>query len=327
MLESSAESSFQSVVGKVELLLAIVLYLCVPLVPRWFDPNDYTPLIGYSSEAQSARNTSAVARLFGELRTSMSDIMFVKTERYLHNGIGYAPHITEKDLSDPDAVQTNYNGTPTLIRPPTEDWRGFIGDIEREIKPWLDPKTHMSHERGMELLPWFRLMTLVNPHRIRGYRIGAFLMMSRESVDSLQEALDYIEEGLKNNPDSHELLHVKIRLIQQDLALQRAHGSPAYPETEKKYLEGALKIARKGIEVGATHRPEMGWEGKGRPAEMEDSFLGLLHYEVFLLRRLGRNEEALRCAVKSMERFGSDPVLQHEVAELRSSLSSQDPDS
>ena len=326
-LATNSKVTSQRVLKKVASFLTIALFLCIPLVPKAFDPHDYTPLIGYSSEAQSARNTSAVARLFGELRTSMSDIMFVKTERYLHNGIGYAPHITEKDISDPDSVQTDYSGTPTLIRPPTEDWRGFIGDIEREVKPWLDPKVHMSHERGIELLPWFRLMTLVNPHRIRGYRIGAFLMMSRESVDSLQEAWDYIKEGLENNPDSHELRHVQVRLIQQDLALQKAHGRAPDPEAERKSLEIALEVARKGIEAAAGNRPERGWEGQGRPAEMEDSFLGLLHYEVFLLRRLGRNEEALRCAVKSMERFGSDPVLQHEVAELRSTLSTQNPDS
>jgi len=46
-------------------------------------------VLGYSSEAQSSRNTSAVARLFGEFRTSMSDIMCLKTERYLHSGVGY----------------------------------------------------------------------------------------------------------------------------------------------------------------------------------------------------------------------------------------------
>lgn len=326
-LASNDRSFFQNSSRRVGPWVAVALFVCLPLVPRSIDPNDYTPLIGFSSEAQSARNTSAVARLFGELRTSMSDIMFVKTERYLHSGVGYTPHITEKDISDPSAVQTDYSGTPTLIRPPTEDWRGFVGDIEREIKPWLDPKTHMSHERGTELLPWFRLMTLVNPHRIRGYRIGAFLMMSRESVDSLQEAWDYIEEGIKNNPDSHELRHIQIRLLQQDLARQKAQGDRVDPETERTNLEGALKIARIGIEAGAANRPEMGWEGKGRPAEMEDSFLGLLHYEVFLLRHLGRDEEALRCGLKSLERFGSDPVLQNEVAELRSKLSANEPES
>ena len=303
------------------LWVAAAVFVFVPLVPGTFDPSDYAPVIGYSSEAQNSRNTSAVARLFGELRTSMSDIMFVKTERYLHNGVGYAPHITEKDFSDPEAAKKDWSGTPTLIRPPRDDWRGFVGDLEREVKPWLDPKVHMAHEKGLELLPWFRLMTLVNPHRIRGYRIGAFLMMSRESPTSLQEAWDFIDEGVKNNPDSHELRYMQVRLIHQDLSLQRTHGQEPDPELERTYLEKALELARKGIQSAALKRPPEGWEGKGRPAEMEDALGGLLHYEVFLLRRLGREKEALRCALASMEKYGSDPVLQNEAVELRRALS------
>ena len=44
-------------------------------------------------------NQSSLARILGEFRTGMSDMLFIKTERYLHGGIGYVPHLTEQLLT------------------------------------------------------------------------------------------------------------------------------------------------------------------------------------------------------------------------------------
>lgn len=298
-----------------------LIYLSVPYLGKQIEPGDYTPILGYSSEAQSTRNTSAIGRLFGEFRTSMSDIMFLKTERYLHSGVGYQPHITEKDLTSDDDGTVTGKGIRTLIRVPDEDWRGFIGDLEREIKPWQTPELHMKHQRGLELLPWFRLMTLVNPHRIRGYRIGAFLLMSSGEEDGFIKAREFIEEGIRFNPKNHELQFMMLRTYQQELIQKRATQEGWKDKDEIPLLEKALEYAQRGIEFGAESRPEGGWKGKGRPNEMEDSFAACLHYEIFLLRQLGRDAEALESALSSRERFGTDPVLEGEIKELREKLS------
>jgi hypothetical protein len=300
--------------------ILLVVYLSIPLLGRWIDPDDYTPVLGYSSEAQNSRNTSAVARLFGEFRTSMSDIMLLKTERYLHSGVGYQPHITEKDIVGESNDSSAYNGTKTLIRVPSDDWRGFIGDLEREIKPWQTPEFHMQHQKGVELLPWFRLMTLVNPHRIRGYRIGAFLLMSSGQDDAIEKAREFIEEGIKNNPKNHELQFMMVRTYQQEISQLRAQKDGWTDADEAPLISQALDHAQKAIEFGAEVRPEGGWKGKGRPNEMEDSFAGCLHYEIFFLRRLGREEEALEKAIFSKKNFGSDPILESEIQELKAKL-------
>lgn len=292
---------------------ALIAYMLSPAWVRHIDPGDYEPEIGYSSEAQSSRNTSAVARLFGEFRTSMSDIMFLKTERYLHSGIAYQPHIQ-------DEKTFNAKNVGTLIRPPDQDWRGFIGDIEREIKPWLNPKTHAQHTRGAELLPWFRLMTLVNPHRIRGYRIGTFILMTSGDSDSTRQAREFLEEGIRNNPMSHELQFMVIRLLQHELMAVQREKPEGHPERTGELLQEGLAYARRGVEFGAAVRPRKGWQGKGRPAEMEDSFIGCMHYEIFFLRRLGRHEEALARARDLESRFGPDPILQTEIQELETEL-------
>ncbi|NUN94720.1 MAG: hypothetical protein HUU16_00980 [Candidatus Omnitrophica bacterium] len=292
---------------------ALIAYILSPAWVRNIDPGDYEPEIGYSSEAQSSRNTSAVARLFGEFRTSMSDIMFLKTERYLHSGIAYQPHIQ-------DEKTFNAKDVGTLIRPPDQDWRGFIGDIERSIKPWLDPKTHAQHTRGAELLPWFRLMTLVNPHRIRGYRIGTFILMTSGDADSTRQAREFLMEGIRNNPKSHELQFMVVRLIQHDLMDLQREKPNGSDEKSLALLKEGLEYARRGVEFGAEARPRGGWQGKGRPAEMEDSFIGCMHYEIFFLRRLGRNEEALSRARDLEEKYGPDPILQTEIQELEAEL-------
>ena len=292
----------------------LILFLCLltPLLVNRIDPNDYDPVIGYSSEAQSTRNTSAIGRLFGELRTSMSDILFIKTERYIHSGIGYAKTMDEEaDAKGPIG---------TLIRTPEEDWRGFIGTLERNVKPWMDPKFHAQHTTSVELLPWFRLMTLVNPHRIRGYRIGAFILMTSGLPDSMKQAREYIEEGIKNNPRSHELQFMLIRIIQHQLMdLQRTKPDLTL-EDKRPLLEEALDHARQGVAFAAEIRPPEGWKGKGRPAEMEDALAACLHYEIFCLRNLGRPQEALTRAEEFLSRFGHDLVLENEVKELKTEL-------
>lgn len=295
-----------------------VLFLFSPAWVRHLDPDQYEPEIGYSSEAQSVRNTSAVGRLFGEFRTSMSDIMFLKTERYLHSGIAYQPHVqSESTIND--------KNVSTLIRPPEDDWRGFIGNIEREIKPWLDPKMHAAHTRGTELLPWFRLMTLVNPHRIRGYRIGTFILMTSGEPDALDQALEFVREGIANNPENHELQFMVIRIYQQKLMRLRRDNPPDLAVQERKAIEAALEFAHRGVEFGAQARPRGGWIGKGRPAEMEDSFIGCMHYEIFFLRNLGRDDEAMVRAKEYLQKFGSDPILETEVKELTEKKASAPP--
>ncbi|GMV64768.1 MAG: hypothetical protein AMXMBFR75_05730 [Candidatus Hinthialibacteria bacterium] len=307
MMSCLLRGLFQLISSRIGQAILLAAFLLVPFAIRNVEPTDYEPGIGYSSEAQSTRNTSAIARLFGELRTSMSDILFIKTERYMHSGVAYT-----KSLSDEGESESS-----TVIRTPEEDWRGFIGDLEREVKPWMDPKNHAEHSSSTEVLPWFRLMTLVNPHRIRGYRIGAFILMTSGVPDAVTQARDYISEGIRNNPENHELQFMMVRMIQHQLmTLERQEGSRSSP-SYKALLEKALEYAHRGADLGGKARPPEGWQGKGRPAEMEDSFIGCLHYEIFFLRRLERNDEALRLAEQYLREFGSDPVLENEVRELR----------
>ena len=47
------------------------------------------------------------------------------------------------------------------------------------MKPWLDPSKHAGHSDGKEVLPWFRVMTLSDPHYVRAYAVGTWWLRTK----------------------------------------------------------------------------------------------------------------------------------------------------
>lgn len=329
------------------------------------------------SEALSARpgslekrNTNAFARILGELRIGAADFMFVKTELYLHGGIGYAPHTDDLDDQvksgpadsagesghpdpkdfieehddhdhaehgghapehDPGETAAEHDhhdhgdhadhddhedggGVQMRMRSAEEDFRGIIGDLEREIKPWRDPEAPHVLLGGAELLPWFRIMTIANPHFIRGYRIGA-MWLGRE--DKFDEALEFLDEGIAKNPENPELFLLYLSKV---LTLTQE----AYGEGEASLREG-LEAARTGLELGYRVRPEGGETGKIHEGllwneDLEEDLLFLTRFEVNLLDRLGREQEALNAARRHRRAFPEDGVLMRIEEKLQSEI-------
>lgn len=297
----------------------IAAFLAAPWLHHGVNTADYEPLLAYAAEAQSDANTDAIQRLFGEIRTSMSDYLFLKTEQYLHSGIRYVNHSGVDEEAAKHEHNHAHNATcghgdaepehgpaiPTLIRPPADDWRGLIGDIQREISPWMDPKTHIKHAKGTQLLPLYRMMTLSNPHRIRGYRLGVMWLLAENDDATLPVALQFLDEGLAHNPDSFELHMMKARvLLRQDR------------------LEDALASLRQAVEHGIRQRPAGGWKLDGVDKERENSLGSAIRTEVFVLKRLNRIAEARQRALEGLRMYGEDPVLRETLAELEALPSS-----
>mgnify|MGYP006940551292 CR=1 FL=1 len=159
-----------------------------------------------SNEELIRRNSNAFAVILGEFRASVSDFMFIKTERYLDSGVAYEPHITLDEMAgesevneehgehDHDQEHAHEDGhdhegedhPDSIIRTSQRDFRGFLGDLERAVKPYRDPTLPHNHTTGEELLPWYRLMTLTNPRQIRPYLIGA--MWCRRSISWMRRS-------------------------------------------------------------------------------------------------------------------------------------------
>jgi len=270
-----------------------------------------------------ARNKNAFALILGEIRATAADLMFIKTERYIHGGIAYRPHLnmnriattgevtavtpsnkdhheeTEPILSvdthggEPHEIAPAEDhghhepgqcpgGVPTLIRTASQDFRGFLGKLERETKPFQDPKLPHHHGRKDELLPWYRLMTLTDPQNLRGYMIGTMLLRFANRPD---EALSFIREGIEKNHGNPQAFRLYASLTQIHWKSGR--------------LEKALDAARTGYEMGKPVRPEGGEAGAVRKGvkwtdDLENDFMFVARFYPLLLERKGEEDEALR---------------------------------
>ncbi len=290
------------------------------------DPNAYAGGRSRHEEERLDRNRSAVAMMLGEFRTSMSDIMFIKTELYLHGGVSYVPHhdeavLTAENMAEEvdehqselgihdDEDEYDHSGTPTLIPEADRDFRGIIGKLHREVKPWQDPAKPHLHADGRELLPWFRMMTASDPHYVRGYVAGGFWLQSEDP----EAALRFIEEGLRNNPHAFQLYVSRGFLKIKDA---RRHGN-LYEGELSDELRAALEDAREDFRLGVKwmlrQRPEGGKiEADGEWGNYhEGDALAACVMDVGLTRRLGDPKQAVALVRRYLEFFpDAVPLLQ-----------------
>lgn len=248
------------------LLISSLLFAIVPVSTLSSDEGErQVAALVPDQEKQELRNQSAIAVILGDIRANLSDLIFIKTERYLHSGVAYLPHLDTEEMVKSGNIQARKQDKPavhhhheegedhshsheeeavvTVIRPPEEDFRGFVGDLEREVKPWLPPGSPDVHTKGTELLPWYRLATLGNPRNERAYMIGAWWLKSLQDEKMLHEAVKFLEEGIANNPDSFQLMLMK-----------------GYAERQLERDEQAWQTFVKAGELALQVRPP---EGKG----------------------------------------------------------------
>jgi len=213
--------------SSLSLLVASVLFLALPAWTGRIRPDAYEGGRSRDEAARQERNTSSLAFLLGQFRTSASDVLFLKTENYLHSGVEYVPHhiddrkpkslqeeqsgIAEHQSEVPSVFRDErgneiieeepmHAGVETVIRSPENDFRGWIGSLHRHVKPWRDPSLAHIHTTGTELLPWFRVITLQDPSYVRAYATGVYWLMQKDSA----AAIEYAREAVRNNPNSFQ---------------------------------------------------------------------------------------------------------------------------
>lgn len=303
-----------------------------------------------------ARNKNAFALILGEIRATAADLMFIKTERYIHRGIAYRPHMNMNQMattgdvvaqgeehdsgSSLENVAANFEektlgqdtvhasghdhehehqhhqpgccsgGVPTLMRTASQDFRGFLGHLERETKPFQDPKLPHQHGRTDELLPWYRVMTLTDPHNMRGYMIGAMLLMFAKKP---HEALSFIQEGIEKNRDNPQAF--------------RLYASLTQVHWKSRRLEEALAAARTGYEMGKAVRPEGGKAGAIKKGvkwsdDVENDFLFVARCFALFLEKKGEIGRSLRVAEEIAFLAPDDVATKRMIERFRKKLSS-----
>ena len=297
----------------------IALWAAGWVVAGWLasrvEPLRYEGSRARDAHGMELRNHSALAAMLGEFRTSASDLMFIQTERYLHGGVSFRKGTTvemeeEHECHDPEHghdhecepghdsehdpdhdAACSFHGADTAIPRKEDDFRGWVGDLYRRVKPWQDPSKPHIHTDGVELLPWFRLMTMSDPHYVQGYLAGAYWLQMK----NLEEALAFVEEGLRNNPDAFQL-YVSRGFIRMKSCGDS--GAGALAESERSLIESARGDFLRAAEMGLAQRPaevgEDGTHGVEWVKYHENDLMAACRMAVVLTERLGDAEAARR---------------------------------
>lgn len=266
--------------------------------------------VGMTHAQQEKLEHSATASLLGQFRSSMSDFLWLKADKVLHKGVELRG-MTEAEkegghteaTSAPGEKEKGYQehqGETTVVLAKRDDWRGHLGDIEREIQPYQDMEHH-EHKDPKETLPLFRLMTAANPQFIPGYTVGAMLIGQDRS--KTEEAVNFLREGVANNPNSIEL--------------QNAVG---YMMTarQKKYNE-AFPYLMRAIELGAAKDPKIMTEDE-QEARQEAYRWALLNR-----REAGDGDATRRIAEACIALYPQDVVCKRYLLELKYSKAAPAP--
>jgi len=274
------------------LVLSLLLVLCFALA-AWLQPRQ-AAWAGSHAEA-----SSLLELLLGDSRRLFASHFFTKADIYLHSG--YYPSIFDaQDVHERPHI-TQQKGRPDEHEHKVgahagEDY-GFFGPP----RDWLDrfsryfyPSRHTHLESGPgqgEVLPWLRLSTWLDPHRVESYTVAAYWL--RQHLRRPQAAVELLREAWRANPDSPEIL----------FELGRAFAD----------LHDDAR-ARNVWELGLRK-----WRAQQQARQQPDLFVyqELVGCLAALEQRQGRNTEALRC-LEMLKAVSPHPAaIQKQIDKLR----------
>ena len=146
-----------------------------------------------------------------------------------------------------------------------KDWVDAFGRNFR-----ITQHTHLENHNEREILPWLRLAADLDPQKTETYTVGAFFL--NEHLGRPDQAEAFLREGLRNNPDSYEILlslgriyhendhdAVRARNVWQ-LGVKKYFAQSAETQKEDKLIfEGiAVNLARLEDEAG-NYDQAIGW--------------------------------------------------------------------
>lgn len=305
----------------------VLLWLLVAVLSTRVHPRKYTGGISKDLQAKDQVNHSALGMMLGEFRTSLSDMFYLQTENFLHYGVAFKPHDDDEhskteemvaDLKMGGAEENTHkhhdfdHGDEVLTVIPTaeKDYRSWLGNLHREIKPWQAPGEAHRLSRDAEVIPLFRLMTLADPHYVRGYQVGAFWIQQLDP----KAAADFIAEGLKNNPDSFQLYLMRgllnVKKARKLMPGGRLDGKD--PDQRKLLLEAKADF-QQAAEMMFQARPSL--EDLDQPDQtdwtndQETDAMAAVNMAVMLEQMVGRPDHAKQLAESCLKRMPENKHL------------------
>jgi tetratricopeptide (TPR) repeat protein len=162
--------------------------------------------------------------LLGDSRAMFANHFYVKADEYYHSG--YYPTIfdnranfeTPHMAEDTGAVNSKNHGEEDSFMGPPRDWidafgRHFFPDRHTHLDEGGPTDDLSGSDNVREILPWLKLSADLDPDNVQTYTVTAYWLRTRMHKNAEAEA--FLHEGLRNNPDSYEILFELGRLYDE----------------------------------------------------------------------------------------------------------------
>jgi hypothetical protein len=210
----------------------------------------------WSGRAQSG---SVLKVLLGDGRRMFANHFFVQADVSFHGG--YYPSIFDQTEKPKATAMAQNHDRSEHDEHEHEKQMAFLGEprdwIERFGRHFrVTEHTHLAEGQEREILPWLKLSAELDPQRVQTYTVAAYWL--RSQLGKVKEARDFLREGLRNNPDSYEILFELGRLYYEndhdagrarnlwELALRRWTESESSKKEQDLFLleQIAVNLAR-----------------------------------------------------------------------------------
>ena len=188
--------SFESVKGCTPyLVLALLGVLCFSLA------TDLQP----QAATWSQRGQDNVMKvLLGDGQQVIAGLLFRRADIYFHSG--YYPTVFDSAEPPRESHMAGHDEHYDGNHDEDEDFMGkprdWIDAFGRNFK--VTKHTHLEHGREREILPWLKLSAEMDPHHIDTYTVAAYWLAN--NLHKVPEAEQFLREGLRENPNSYEIL-------------------------------------------------------------------------------------------------------------------------
>jgi tetratricopeptide (TPR) repeat protein len=179
-------------------------------------------------EQNQGRSANVLALLLGDGRKMFANQIFAKADAYFHRG-NYPSifdlnarkeedHMTGETEDHEDHEDHAEEGQEKEEGPPPRDCIEAFGRH-------FYPSVHVHLEKGAEreMLPWLKFCAEMDPHRVETYTVAAYWL--RERLGKVDEAEQFLHDGLRANPNDPNILNELARLyLQNRQDLRRARN-------------------------------------------------------------------------------------------------------
>jgi len=198
------------------LLLLALLVLCFGVAAQ---------LLPQFQAARWSRSTGDIFNVvLGDSRRMFAQSFYVKADAYYHSG--YYPTMFDNNdafktvhvAADTGAVNSHNHGDEEGFLGPKRNWidafgRHFFPDRHTHLDEGGPADDLSGSDNVREILPWLKLSATLDPDNPQTYTVTAYWL--RERMHKTAEAEAFLRDGLRQNPESYDILFELGRLYNE----------------------------------------------------------------------------------------------------------------